>query len=71
MVNLLPAVNLPSCNKVTYFANVLSRVSALSGEDTIHRTVLRKLTLHSEISLDGDAFGILGGALSDSPLDAA
>ena len=71
MVNLLPAANLPSCNKVAYFANVLSRVSALPGEVAIHCTVRGKLTLHSEICLDGDAFGILGDALRDSPLDAA
>ena len=60
MVNLLPAASLPSCNKVAYFANVLSRVSALHGKDAIHCTVLGKLTLHSEICLDGDAFGVLG-----------
>ncbi len=62
MVNLLPAVKLPSCNKVAYFTNVLSRVSALHGEDTNHCTVLGKLTLHSEICLDGDAFGVLDAA---------
>ena len=71
MVNLLPAAKLPSCNKVAYFANVLSRVSALHSKDAIHCTVLGKLTLHSEICLDGDAFGVLGDALRDPPLDAA
>jgi hypothetical protein len=71
MVNLLPAASLPSCNKVAYFANVLSRVSALHDKDAIHCTVLGKLTLHSEICLDGDAFGVLGDALRDPPLDAA
>ncbi len=70
MVNLLPAANLPSCKKA-YFANMLSRVSALPGKDAIHRTVLGKLTLHSEICFDGDAFGVLWDALRDSPLDAA
>ena len=71
MVNLLPTANLPSCNKVAYYANVLSKVSALPGKDAIHHTVLGKLTLHSEICLDGDAFGVLWDALRDSPLDAA
>ncbi len=71
MVNLLPAASLPSCNKVAYFANVLSRVIALHGKDAIHSTVLVRLNLHSEICLDGDAFGVLGDALRDPPLDAA
>jgi hypothetical protein len=71
MVNLLPTANVPSCNKVAYFANVLSRVGALPGEDAIHRTVLGKLTLHSEICLDGDAYGVLWDALRASRSDAA